>query len=256
MKLILIILSIFTVKSCGTTNAKNNLQQENITLEGLFKVNILNGDGVRNLDLTVAFNSQTKRISGFSGCNSYTGSYTTKTNSLKIGPLASTRKMCINEKVNTTEYEFLNVLSKVDGFRLNEDNLSLSLKGEVLVEASINNVIAFEYVALSRGFYHQIKISKDSISISKVRNAKTIQKECSSKVWKSLVEATKKIDLINLSTIEPPSTNHQFDGAPLARLTITQNGSSYETQSFDHGNPPRAIANLVKEILSIVENVE
>ena len=47
---------------------------------------------VLTLDFSTA--SGQRRVSGFSGCNRYTGSYTLKNGSLSFGPLASTRKAC------------------------------------------------------------------------------------------------------------------------------------------------------------------
>ena len=66
----------------------------------------------------------------------------------------------------------------------------------------------------------------------------------------------KKIALGTISNLEAPSKNFQFDGAVLAKLTIVYDGVTYQTQPFDHGNPPKEIALLVKEILSISQNIE
>jgi heat shock protein HslJ len=46
--------------------------------------------------LTLDFSTATgqRRVSGFSGCNRYTGSYTLKNGGLSFGPLASTRMAC------------------------------------------------------------------------------------------------------------------------------------------------------------------
>lgn len=66
----------------------------------------------------------------------------------------------------------------------------------------------------------------------------------------------KKIDLASLPNIEAPSMVYQYDSAPLARLFIIQQFNVYKSQSFDHGNPPNEIADLVKEMLSIEEKIE
>ena len=123
-----------------------------------------------------------------------------------------------------------------------------------------NNVqsdyIALEYSASSRGYQKQIVITKDSISTTSKRDSKLIVKNCRPEHWAKLMEAIKSIDISTLSRLEPPSKDHQFDGAAIARLSIISNGKTYETQAFDHGNAPKAIAELVKEILSISENIE
>ena len=64
-----------------------------------------------NTQLTLSF--ENGRVSGRAGCNTYSGSYTTKGNQIKIGPLATTRMMCADNKVMTQEREFLKALESV-----------------------------------------------------------------------------------------------------------------------------------------------
>ena len=66
----------------------------------------------------------------------------------------------------------------------------------------------------------------------------------------------KPIDIETLPGLESPSKTHQYDGLAIGRLVITQGNQSNETLSFDHGYPPKEIKALVKEILSIAENIE
>src|SRR5215510_5562882 len=49
------------------------------------------------------------RVSGRTGCNTFTGSYTLAGNSIKFGPIAATRMMCA-EGVMTEERQFLSAL--------------------------------------------------------------------------------------------------------------------------------------------------
>ena len=102
-----------------------------------------------------------------------------------------------------------------------------------------------DYLITSRGIYRHISITEKSISTQNKRYGDTIHKKCPAKAWESIT-----------SIIKTPSKKHQVDRAALATLTIQYKGKVYQTKGFDHGNPPEAIAKLVKEILSISENIE
>ncbi|UKM65821.1 hypothetical protein GSB9_02392 [Flavobacteriaceae bacterium GSB9] len=116
--------------------------------------------------------------------------------------------------------------------------------------------MAIEYSAQSRGTFKEIKINKKIISVIKVRGGSPIIKPCNHRVWETLTNLLKYIDIKTISNLKAPSKKFEFDAAAIAHLTIRINDASFKTKSFDHGNPPKEIADLVKEILSIAENIE
>ena len=65
--------------------------------------------------LTVRF-SREGRISGFSGCNTYTGLYDVRDDTLSVGPLASTRRACLSPALQTQERTYLQDLQAVRSF--------------------------------------------------------------------------------------------------------------------------------------------
>lgn len=65
------------------------------------------------------------RLSGSSGCNTYTGSYTVSGTTIAIGPLASTRMMCADADVMTQEQLFLKALQAGAKIELRGDDLRL-----------------------------------------------------------------------------------------------------------------------------------
>lgn len=113
-----------------------------------------------------------------------------------------------------------------------------------------------EYTAISRGSYYKIVISSEHISVQRGHESKAIIKKCSAENWSKLMQALNAIDLNEISDLKAPTEKRLFDGAAGAQLKISADKVVYETQSFDHGVPPKAIENLVKEILSIAENIE
>ena len=83
--------------------------QRRILTEWLF----VGGEGKE--PLTVRF-SKEGRISGFSGCNTYTGQYDVTDDILSVGPLASTRKACLSPALQTQEQTYLQDLQAVRSF--------------------------------------------------------------------------------------------------------------------------------------------
>jgi heat shock protein HslJ len=66
--------------------------------------------------LTIAFATD-GRVSGSAGCNSFMGTYTASGASLKLGPAATTRKLCAQPGVMEQEQQFLKALETAATFR-------------------------------------------------------------------------------------------------------------------------------------------
>jgi len=182
-----------------------------------------------------------------------------KSDSLQFGAIGST-KMLGDEEKNAVEMELFEALSKVNRIsNIKNDTINL-LNEETLVltmqKKSQKNEYVFEYSALSRGSFKNIIIDKNTVKVLKQRNAKPYTKPCIDKQWDVLLNVVKKIDVENISVLQAPSAKRLYDGAPIGNLTISYNGNIYKSSSFDHGNPPTEIASIVKEILSISENLE
>lgn len=72
---------------------------------------------------TLAFEASEPRASGNGGCNQFSGEYTQEGASLRFGPLASTRRACVDEAANRQEMAYLSALQSttraaMDGSRL------------------------------------------------------------------------------------------------------------------------------------------
>lgn len=65
------------------------------------------------------------RISGDSGCNSYTGAYSVDDTKISIGPLASTLRACADPAVGEQESQFLAALELARTFSVAGGNLTL-----------------------------------------------------------------------------------------------------------------------------------
>jgi len=70
------------------------------------------------------FLQQERKVTGFSGCNEFTGGYELKGDALSFGPLAATRRFCAGA-AGDIEQAFLGALGKVSGWRLDRQMLLL-----------------------------------------------------------------------------------------------------------------------------------
>jgi hypothetical protein len=130
---------------------------------------------------------------------------------------------------------------------LNFSNISFAQK-------NIQNV-QIEYVASTRGFYQKIVILNQTIAISNDRNDEKMPEatKIGLKDWKILIAEYNKMKLINLAKLKAPTEKRLYDGAPIANLSISNKGKTYESQAFDHGFPPLKIKKFVDKITSLAK---
>ncbi|MFD1161582.1 hypothetical protein [Hwangdonia seohaensis] len=135
--------------------------------------------------------------------------------------------------------------------------LSLVFVDNSCTQSKINqDAITLEYTTQTRGAYKCIVINKKKVSTVNKYGEKPDIKTCSETDWNQLMKTLKTVDVKNIPNLKAPSEDRFFDGAAIANLKITYNGKVYESQSFDHGNPPKQITALVKEMLSITKKIE
>ena len=73
--------------------------------------------------LTAVFAEDT--LSGSSGCNSYSGSYTAAAGGIAFGPLAGTRKMCFDNEIMEQETRFLQALASAAVYHISGDRMEM-----------------------------------------------------------------------------------------------------------------------------------
>ncbi|MGO4905467.1 hypothetical protein [Flavobacterium sp. W20_MBD1_R3] len=112
-----------------------------------------------------------------------------------------------------------------------------------------------EYTANTRGFYQKITVKNQVLTVSKDRdgNDKPTPTKISDTDWKELVNCFKKMELDSLSKLKAPTEKRFYDGAAIANFKITFKDKTYETNSFDHGFPPKEIKKFVNTMLSLAK---
>lgn len=255
MKYLTLILSVFTFISCGNSKdasaMPNSKQIINNVSETYFVLTVGN-ENVSEHHLTIEFNDSTKTVSGFSGCNRFSGNYKIDGNSISFGPLASTKMACM-DYVNKIEMNMLEALSKANTITLESQIITLSNGENKLLEASQDNSYIIEYTAMSRGLFNQYIFENGKLSVQKERAGSAININCTQEETNKLLNDVKSLDLEKLKTLEAPTEKRFYDGAAIATLKITYKGKTFQTPEFDHGEPNKEIAPLVNTILTLSE---
>ena len=78
---------------------------------------------LKGTELTSEFTAK-RRVSGSAGCNRYAGTYKVSGSTIRILPLATTRKACA-EPIERQETAFLNILSRARSFAVSGATLTL-----------------------------------------------------------------------------------------------------------------------------------
>lgn len=107
-----------------------------------------------------------------------------------------------------------------------------------------------EYTASTRGFYQKITIQNQLVSVSKDRSANDnpVSTKISEKDWNELTVYFEKINLDSLPNFKGSSQKRFHDGAAIANFKVVYKDKTYESTSFDYGNPPVEIKKLVDKI--------
>jgi len=129
--------ALYSLSSCGPTNSKNmnTLEKETSVENHFWLLETLNGEKINHpkdpRKIGFETNSESKRVSGFAGCNTFMGGYELKSsNKISFTPMASTRMACFQSPFN--EAEFLTIFEKVDAFKIEGNKLSLLNGNKVL----------------------------------------------------------------------------------------------------------------------------
>ena len=82
---------------------------------------------------TLEFAAREARASGNGGCNQFSGPYTQAGASLRFGPLASTRRACVDAAANSQETAYLRALESTTRFSATAEMLVLYAGDQAVV---------------------------------------------------------------------------------------------------------------------------
>ncbi|MGD1319484.1 hypothetical protein [Chryseobacterium sp. 2R14A] len=104
---------------------------------------------------------------------------------------------------------------------------------------------------LTRGTNRIFTLANGKLETSLNGNSNT--EEITQGNWAKISETAEKMNLEEISKLESPSTKRYSDAAFASSITITKNGTDYQSSEFDAGNPPVELKNLYDEIKKVIE---
>lgn len=268
MKHLAILISIIILKSCGSSQDVASLSNTtdmstNEIISGSYAVEQLENSEITK-ELTIDFDSKTKKVSGFAGCNRFFGTYSIDGSNISFSELGATRMMCEDE-VNVIENKFFQMMAKINSYELSNGKLSLKSDDEVLIVASEimnaktrqgESTLNLTYRASTRGFFEMIWIDGNTFKYTNDRNLEEIHRfQMTDDQLSEILLHYKEIDVESIPSLEPPSKTFQYDAAAMATLEIIKGENSYKTKGFDHGNPPKSIAKFIMKVLYLKETM-
>ena len=136
LQLITFVLSAFVLSSCGSKKNANTMETSNpafsqIPTETFWQLETLEGKDLSDFknngrEIGFTLHKEDNRISGFSGCNSFFGTYKFESgNRIRFSSLGATKMACPDIAFN--ENEFLNIFELADNYTLNGNTLSINV---------------------------------------------------------------------------------------------------------------------------------
>lgn len=110
-----------------------------------------------------------------------------------------------------------------------------------------------EYEANTRGFYNKITVANQTVSVISVRDGKPTESKVSDADWKALTELYKAVNKEGLANLKAPSDARFYDGAAMANFRVITKDSTFESATFDAGNPPAEIQQIVNKLIAIAD---
>lgn len=134
--------------------------------------------------------------------------------------------------------------------------LVLPMMGCAQRTADISQLKSINYTASTRGFYLNIEINEENITVERSREGdKSIGKSLSDEKWQHLIALISEFDVRKLDTMVAPSKKSEVDAAAMANLEVETENHLYSC-SFDHGNPPEPLKRLMEYMLTLSESIE
>jgi len=257
-------------KAAENTNAEttviNTSNKMRISLSGNYIITQIEDNDAISNKLTISFDEKLNKVTGFSGCNSFFGAYTINNSELSFGNISSSKKFC-PEEINTVERQFLNAISRVNSFTIQDNTLVLFENDTVLIKgieslsATKSDIVknnygtAIIYQISSRGKFENTRVSEAEILVSTDRSLNVRRQYiCKKTDWDELNKLIEAVELETINKLNAPTDKRLVDGAAHATLAIQIGDVEYMSPTFDHGFPPKEIEALVNKVLSIKEN--
>ncbi|HXS37871.1 MAG TPA: META domain-containing protein [Flavipsychrobacter sp.] len=132
-RIIFVLLSIALFTACNRKMAQSQSASASYSLTGTrWKLVALNTmtDGLPVLNRDAFLRIDSNKVSGFTGCNSYFGTYTTNDSLIHFGPIGGTKLFCSN--IMKVESGLYNTFRNADHYKIDNKQLILFEKDQWL----------------------------------------------------------------------------------------------------------------------------
>ena len=135
-----------------------------------------------------------------------------------------------------------------------EKLIEFTKKKEINKRSKQSEITRIEYVAISRGTYNRITVLPEMVTTQMSRGEKEVSNPLSTEDWAEINTILTEIEVSGLPELEAPSKKHQYDGAPGAYFQIAIGEKLFRTVTFDGGNPPKEISEIIEKLFSFIKN--
>ena len=111
--------------------------------------------------------------------------------------------------------------------------------------------LTLNYNAETRGSSITLDATSSEIQYSDVDGDKKIS--LSREQWDEIIGLVSEIDIDTIENLKAPSEGSHTDRALVATLRITIGEETYESNNFDHGNPPVVLKKLIDKLFEMVK---
>ncbi len=130
-----------------------------------------------------------------------------------------------------------------------KSDLKYTLLKVISKTATKKTPIQIRYSATSRGFGSSLTLKGDLLTYNQMRpKVEKSEKHLDTNALNSILDLVNKLDVSSIEKLTPPSTAHQYDGAPGAVFILRIGDKEYRTPTFDYGNPPEALKELIEKL--------
>lgn len=125
--------------SCGSSKKEPSTNTTTTRFAGYYTITDIEETDISGEGLTFNIEGQKRRITGFSGCNSYNGRFTLKNDRLEITDPLSTKRKCSPDKLDL-EKRIFKTFTKVTRYTLKRGELTLYDKDQILIKATTTSL--------------------------------------------------------------------------------------------------------------------
>lgn len=139
-KLVILLVAVISLTACSTSKNSKDMKAE---LFQKWDLKVLNNDLVTGKfanPVYIEFQKDESKVNGSAACNRFFGTYTLNGKSLVFSPFGSTRMYC-DEESNKLESEFLQAMTKVTGYKIENKTLILLNNNEEIARFHESNAV-------------------------------------------------------------------------------------------------------------------